>query len=238
MGAYSSTHLTREEIQELEDKTHFSSKEIEQLYHRFKKLDRSRKGVISRQDFQLLSELSLNPMSQRLLSLFQTDGGESALSVGDGVTFDCFVRTLDYFNPATPSSVKLRALFGLYDLDRDGRVSERDLRGILRQYVGAHISEPALRVMARNTMAHALEACGNCKDEADEKDEAKAGGKQRSAVSPLSRNNIPCDDLSPGSDALAAAAECEGRSLSFEQFSRAIGVDALEAMNVAIPIRE
>jgi hypothetical protein len=188
-------------------------------------------------------------MSQRLLTLFQTDTGESALSVGEGVTFDCFVRTLDYFNPRTPDSVKLNALFRLYDCDGDGRVSERDLRAVMRHYVGTHISEAALRVMCRNTMTHALQAISNNMDDVEtkkettprtHKEESKSNAAhKKAAVPPLAlRNNVAGDDAAAAQSATNELAECEGRYLTFEQFSRHIGVDALEAMNVAIPIRE
>ncbi len=168
-------------------------------------------------------------MSQRLLSLFQTENGDSALTVEDGVSFRSFVRTLDFFNPRTPSSVKLAALFRLYDCDGDGRVSERDLRIVMRLYMGSHVSEAALRVMSRNTMAHALASCATVAQT------AKPTTGKTKHLSP-SRNNS--DSKEDEADGGVGAEESEGRSLTFEQFSVAIGGDALESMNVAIPIRE
>jgi hypothetical protein len=172
---------------------------------------------------------SLNPMSARLLSLFQTENGDSALMVEDGVTFSCFVRTLDFFNARTPPEVKLAALFRLYDCDGDGRVSERDLRSVMRLYMGTHVSEAALRVMSRNTMSHALAKCTNIESSNVSRDNnTKKGSISRGMMSDvIDRRN---EDES--------SEESEGRSLSFEQFCNAIGPDALDSMNVAVPIRE
>lgn len=214
-----------------------SPKEIEQLYHRFKKLDRSRTGVISRMDFQLISELSLNPMSQRILSLFQTEGGDDALSSTlGGVTFDCFVKTLNLFNARTSPREKMDALFRAYDCDGDGRVSQKDLRAMLRYYVGPHLDEVTLRVMVRNTMQHALQRCaemGICGE--DQPANKEAAVKRAAASVASSRNNT--DSASSAVESTSLPCE-EARGLNFEQFSATIGFETLESLVVEIPIRD
>lgn len=233
MGAYSSTHLTPEEIGELEANTHFTSKEIEQLYHRFKKLDRSRTGVISRLDFQLISELTLNPMSPRILSLFQTDNGDEALSSG-GVTFDCFVKTLNFFNVSTPDHVKMDTLFRAYDCDGDGLVSEKDLRAMLRYYVGPHLSDITLRVMVKNTMNHALAKCEEVG--LHTKQQKKDAATTTKPKSSSDRNNTTAATAEVDDNSCGCTPE-EVRGLNFEQFQHAIGLDALSSLDVHIPLR-
>lgn len=196
-------------------------KEIEQLYHRFKKLDRTRSGVISRQDFQLISELSLNPMAPRILALFQTDSGEEAIAAG-GVTFDVFVKTLNFFHERTPLHVKIEKLFQAYDIDGDGIISERDLQQMLKYYVGPHISEVACRVLVRKTMSHALSKCTN-----------NAGGAKGSNSATKTKRLAPSGTSQSGS--------CDdpveiGRGLTLDDFKRVIQTEGIEALNVHIPI--
>lgn len=140
-------------------------------------------------------------MSPRILSLFQTSSGEDALTSG-GVTFDVFVRTLNFFHAATPVEVKLKNLFRVYDIDGDGVVSESDLDQMMKYYVGPHLSDAARRVIVRKTMQHALTRC--------------AGG-----VCTVRTN---------------ADGE-EARGLNFDDFSRVLGADGMDALNVHIPIQ-
>lgn len=173
-------------------------------------------------------------MSQRILSLFQTADGESALTTG-GVTFDCFVKTLDFFNERTPVAEKLGALFRAYDCDADGVVSERDLRAILRLYVGPHLSDAALRVMCRNTMQHALEQCGAQEEHAQPPEK-----QERAAHSAHTRNNNNNHAAIVGDDSPHGVEECHQgavRGLNLQQFSQVLGPEALAAMNVVIPLR-
>jgi Ca2+-binding EF-hand superfamily protein len=143
---------------------------------------------------------SLNPMSPRILTLFQNDAGEDAINAG-GVTFDIFVKTLNFFHARTPWTAKLEKLFKAYDVDGDGVISERDLQQMLKYYVGPHLSEATCRVLVRKTMQHALSRCDG-------------DGKKKSSK----------DDSTP-------------RGLSFEDFSRVVSEDGIDALNVHIPIQ-
>ena len=90
MGAYRSK-LTPEEVEELASTTHFSSREIDVLYSRFKKLDRKRAGYITSQEFYLIPELSMNPLCDRIIALLDPDKSEQ-------ITFDRFVQTVNLFS--------------------------------------------------------------------------------------------------------------------------------------------
>jgi Ca2+-binding EF-hand superfamily protein len=90
MGAYRSK-LTPEEVEELASTTHFSSREIDVLYSRFKKLDRKRAGYITSQEFYLIPELSMNPLCDRIIAIFDPDKSEQ-------ITFDAFVHTVHLFS--------------------------------------------------------------------------------------------------------------------------------------------
>lgn len=215
MGAYSSTHLTTEEIDELVNQTNFDRKEIIQLYRRFKKLDRTRSGVLRKQDFQLIPELGLNPMAPRILSLFQTSEGEDALTVSGGVTFDVFVKALSQFHEASEPGVKLRALFSAYDVDGDGVVGEADLRHMLKCYTGPHLSDAVARVLVRKTMDHALGVARGA-------DWAKAS-VDASAVPAEAEQGQAADKV---------------RGLTFKEFSKVCGEEGIDLLSVVIPERD
>ena len=177
-------------------------------------------------------------MSQRILSLFQTDSGDEALSSG-GVTFDCFVKTLNFFNASTPAAVKMDALFRAYDCDGDGMVSEKDLRARLRYYVGPHLSDITLRVMVKNTMNHALARCAEIgllpKQKA--KDAAATAATTAKSTAVVERNNNTAAEEEQSSSESCGCPTEEVRGLNFEQFSHAIGLDALNSLDVHIPLR-
>jgi hypothetical protein len=147
-------------------------------------------------------------MAPRIITLFQTDAGEDAIDTG-GVTFDVFVKTLNFFHSRTPLNVKLEKLFRAYDVDGDGVVSERDLQQILKYYTGPHLSEATSRVLVRKCMAHALTRC--------EKDPAATGGSGKGK-----RNN--------SSDASAG----EQQGLTLADFSRVVSLDGLDALHIPI----
>lgn len=162
-------------------------------------------------------------MAPRILSLFQTESGEEALNVG-GVTFDLFVRTLNFFHPRTALATKLAQLFKAYDIDGDGVISERDLQQMLKYYTGPHLTEATCRVLVRKTMQHALARCGGGH-------ESSSGGTDR--VSRPPRNQSSSLDSPPAS----AAASLPHRGLSFADFSRVVTREGMDPLNVDIPIQ-
>ena len=96
------------------------------LYRRFKKLDRKRVGFISSQDFYLIPELSMNPLCDRLIALFDPQRTEQ-------VTFDSFVQTVNLFHQQTSVEERVKAVFQVYDVDGDGAITAGDLLALVAQ---------------------------------------------------------------------------------------------------------
>jgi Ca2+-binding EF-hand superfamily protein len=88
--------------------TAVSQHELEGLYKRFRSLDRGRKGYISAEEFLAIPELSINPLAQRLVRLFEA------------VNYKEFVKLLAPFSPRAPRDEKVAAMFRVYDVDGDG----------------------------------------------------------------------------------------------------------------------
>jgi len=78
------------------------------MYKRFRTLDRARKGYLSAEELMAIPELSINPLAQRLVRLFES------------ANFTQFVRLLAPFSSAAPREAKLGFLFSLLDVDGDG----------------------------------------------------------------------------------------------------------------------
>ncbi|KAL6042124.1 Calcineurin subunit B type 1 [Balamuthia mandrillaris] len=158
MGAAPSINLDPEVIQELqEDIIHqegtftpvFTAQEINRLYHRFTKLDKSSSGFISTDEFLSLPELAMNPLNPRVIALFQQEKGE------DKVNFKDFVQVLAVFSPKASRKDKLRLAFKMYDVDGDGFISQQDLYHVVKLMVGKFVPEETLRDIVATTIARA-----------------------------------------------------------------------------------
>jgi len=136
MGSKTSSLLRPEEIQELCSTTGFSSREIVRLYHRFCCLDKTRSGVLRREDLQNIPEFSVNPLCSRVIETFFWDADE--------INFHQFAVLLSTFRPIRKRTVrntnskdgKIQFLFRLYDVDKDGRLSKEDFKEVLSHLVG------------------------------------------------------------------------------------------------------
>ncbi|KAL2303549.1 hypothetical protein Nmel_008821, partial [Mimus melanotis] len=92
MGSRASTLLRDEEIEEIKKETGFSHSQITRLYSRFTSLDKGENGTLSREDFQRIPELAINPLGDRIINAFFPEGE-------DQVNFRGFMRTLAHFRP-------------------------------------------------------------------------------------------------------------------------------------------
>uniref|UniRef100_A0ABI7ZI32 Calcineurin like EF-hand protein 2 n=1 Tax=Felis catus TaxID=9685 RepID=A0ABI7ZI32_FELCA len=136
------------------------------LYHRFRALDRNKKGYLSRMDLQQIGALAVNPLGERIIDSFFPDGNLR-------LDFPGFVRVLAHFrpiddedpgirDPKEPEPLnsrmnKLRFAFQLYDLDRDGKISRHEMLQVLRLMVGVQVTEEQLESIADRTVQEADE---------------------------------------------------------------------------------
>ncbi|XP_014066817.1 calcineurin B homologous protein 1 isoform X1 [Salmo salar] len=166
MGSRASTLLREEEIEEIKKETGFSHSQITRLYSRFTSLDKGENGTLSREDFQRIPELAINPLGDRIINAFFPEGSDRE----DQVNFRGFMRTLAHFRPIEDNeknkdptaseplnsrSNKLLFAFRLYDLDRDDKISRDELLQVLRMMVGVNISDEQLGSIADRTIQEA-----------------------------------------------------------------------------------
>lgn len=154
MGAKASLDLQEEEVEDIHKETGFSPNQIIRLFTRFTSLDKEQNGKLTREAFLRIPELAINPIADRIVESFFDKGNDS-------VNFRQFMRTLAVFRPISTKTAedaingrnkKLEFVFSLYDSDKDGKISKKDLEEILSLMVGANISPEQLSFIAERTI--------------------------------------------------------------------------------------
>ncbi|KAI4329367.1 hypothetical protein L6164_021637 [Bauhinia variegata] len=142
--------LTQYDIEEVQEHCNklFSQQEIVSLYRRFCQLDRNAKGFISADEFLSVPEFAMNPLSQRLLRMV------------DGLNFKDFVAFLSAFSTKASAQQKIELIFKVYDSDRNGKVSFKDMLEVLRDLSGQFMSEE----QREQVLSQVLEEAGYRKD--------------------------------------------------------------------------
>ncbi|KAI0194078.1 calcineurin, beta subunit [Xylaria telfairii] len=128
--------------------TNFDREEVERLKKRFMKLDKDQNGTIERDEFLSLPQISSNPLATRLIAIFDEDGG------GD-VDFQEFVSGLSAFSSKGNKEQKLQFAFKVYDIDRDGYISNGELFIVLKMMVGSNLKDQQLQQIVDKTIMEA-----------------------------------------------------------------------------------
>jgi serine/threonine-protein phosphatase 2B regulatory subunit len=140
--------FTSEELEELQLGTSFTKDQILRLHKRFKKLDADGSGTISRDEFQSIPGLRANPLLDRVLTIFDTDGDQC-------VDFKEFVKALSIFSNDCAKQEKLKFTFRVYDIDADGFISNKDLFQTLQIMVGTNLTDIQLQQIVDKTFIEA-----------------------------------------------------------------------------------
>ncbi|KAF5605418.1 calcineurin subunit B [Fusarium pseudocircinatum] len=141
--------------------SNFDRDEVDRLRKRFMKLDKVRKlsdffvlchvdnsGTIERDEFLSLPQISSNPLATRMIAIFDEDGG------GD-VDFQEFVTGLSAFSAKGNKEQKLQFAFKVYDIDRDGYISNGELFIVLKMMVGSNLKDQQLQQIVDKTIMEA-----------------------------------------------------------------------------------
>jgi len=128
--------------------SNFDHEEVERLRKRFMKLDKDGSGTIDRDEFLSLPQINSNPLATRMIAIFDEDGG------GD-VDFQEFVSGLSAFSSKGKKEEKLRFAFKVYDIDRDGYISNGELFIVLKMMVGSNLKDQQLQQIVDKTIMEA-----------------------------------------------------------------------------------
>jgi len=148
MGSNTSD-LTLSEIEEMQQCSNFScivsQREIKKLYKRFKRLDRDNFGRITIDSLLSIPELAMNPLATRIISLFDSRHD-------DLISFKQFIETLSIMSEKGSREDKLKFVFMIYDIKRDGFIDVDELYQVLKMLVGNNLSEYQLRTIAEKAI--------------------------------------------------------------------------------------
>uniref|UniRef100_A0A8D0H0K5 Calcineurin B homologous protein 3 n=1 Tax=Sphenodon punctatus TaxID=8508 RepID=A0A8D0H0K5_SPHPU len=142
MGSF---HSRSEEVQELADKTGFTSDQIEHLHRRFKQLSGDQPTI---------------------WNLRQAPGG-----LADEINFEDFLTIMSYFRPIEMDmdeeqldrfrKEKLKFLFHMYDSDHDGKITLQEYRKVVEELLSGnpHLEKESARSIADGAMMEAASIC-------------------------------------------------------------------------------
>jgi len=140
--------LSKDEVEQLQESTNFSEEELQKLYRKFRKIDTDGSGTLSKQEFMDIKELQGNPLLERVIDVFDENrDGE--------VQFTEFISSLAVFSQHGNDDAKLRFAFQIYDIDRDGFISNGELFTVLKKMVGNNLTPEQLQQIVDKTIIEA-----------------------------------------------------------------------------------
>jgi len=125
--------------------TNFNQDEIRRLGRRFRRIDLDNSGTLSIDEFMSLPELQQNPLVQRVIEIFDTDGNKE-------IDFKEFVEGISQFSVKGEKENKLKFAFKIYDIDQDGFISNGELFTVLKMMVGNNLKDVQLQQIVDKTM--------------------------------------------------------------------------------------
>ena len=134
--------LTVDEIESIKDSTVFNEQEIEILYDRFNYLDRNECGHLTFNEFQMIPEFHSNPFSRLILEYLERKTGYELIN------FACYLEFLSLFSAKTDKVKRVRYLFDIFDLNRNGQLCA-DVLHRLSGLMGGPDSETVEEVLSR-----------------------------------------------------------------------------------------
>jgi len=133
---------------EMEKTSNFNQQELDRLRKRFMKLDADQSGSIDRDEFLQIPQIANNPLASRMIAIFDDDCGGT-------VDFEEFVGGLSAFSSRGGREEKLRFAFKVYDIDRDGYISNGELFLVLKMMVGNNLKDAQLQQIVDKTIMEA-----------------------------------------------------------------------------------
>ncbi|MEQ2169574.1 Calcineurin subunit B type 1, partial [Goodea atripinnis] len=118
------------------------------LGKRFRKLDLDKSGSLSVDEFMSLPELQQNPLVRRVIDIFDTDGNGE-------VDFIEFIKGVSQFSIRGDKLQKLHFAFRIYDMDKDGFISNGELFQVLKMMVGNNLQDTEMQQIVDKTIISA-----------------------------------------------------------------------------------
>lgn len=148
------SQFTEEELQDYEDLTYFTKKEILYAHRKFKalapeKVGHNKNAKLPMSKILLYPELSVNPFGDRLCRIF------SSSQDGD-LTFEDFLDMMSILSDTAPKSVKAEHAFRIFDFDGDDMLGVSDLRKVINRLIDKNqLNENEIIMLIQNILEEA-----------------------------------------------------------------------------------
>jgi len=131
-------------------KSPFSDEELDKILQAFQSLDLDKDGLLRKDEFMVVENLEQNPLVDRVLDVFDSDGN-------GGIDFKEFIKALSIFavNTKDATDQKLLFAFKIYDVNGDGYISNSDLFYVLKIMVGQNLEDEAIQQLVDRTILYA-----------------------------------------------------------------------------------
>ncbi|GMR53601.1 hypothetical protein PMAYCL1PPCAC_23796, partial [Pristionchus mayeri] len=137
--------FTREQLDEYQDCTFFTRKDIIRLYRRFhalnpQKVPTTMQGpttqmiILTFEEIEKMPELKENPFRRRICEVFSEDGTAN-------LSFDSFLDMFSVLSEMAPLQLKLKYAFRIYDYDGDEYLGHDDLSQMIRSLTRDELSD-------------------------------------------------------------------------------------------------
>lgn len=144
----SGSSLSPTEQQELVQAANFSERDIRKLYKRFRALDTNQNGELDPHELFDVPDIADNPLVKRVVDIFDTNS--------DGkVSFIEFLVGLAKLTAGTDEFQKTKFAFDVYDVNKDGYISNGELFSVMKMMVGANLNDQQLQQLVDRTIVQA-----------------------------------------------------------------------------------
>jgi len=151
--------FTQDQLDEYQDCTFFTKKDILRLYKRFYGLNPSKVPTnmqgsrpsivqLSFEEVEKMPELRENPFRRRICEVFSEDG------IGN-LTFDDFLDLFSVFSEMAPLDLKLKYAFKVYDFDQDDFLGKDDLEKTIRALTRDELAQDEIEFITDRVLEEA-----------------------------------------------------------------------------------
>ncbi|XP_050515057.1 calcium and integrin-binding protein 1 isoform X2 [Diabrotica virgifera virgifera] len=148
------SQFTDDELQNYQDLTYFTKKEVLHAHQKFKalapeKVGHNKNAKLPMEKILLYPELSVNPFGERICKVFSSNH--------DGhCTFEDFLDMMSVFSETAPKSVKAEHAFRIFDFDGDDMLGKSDLQEVIRTLTGEYkLTDAEIDTLIENILEEA-----------------------------------------------------------------------------------
>ncbi|KAG8192563.1 hypothetical protein JTE90_015198 [Oedothorax gibbosus] len=148
--------FTEQQLEDYQDCTFFTRKEILTVFKRYRELDphkvpqvmtgdEAHTVVVVMDKVEKMPELKENPFRQRICKVFSNDGSGN-------LTFDDFLDMFSVFSEQAPRNVKQVYAFKIYDYDNDQFIGPKDLEQAVTALTRSELTEDEVQLVVEKVL--------------------------------------------------------------------------------------